>query len=143
MDEAALERLERLERRLRHWGLLLVPIVVVALVDLALGQPIDDSRIDVALLVAAAAGVYSVYSLHRAVGRIRGGRGGEQPTTITWIKLAASLLIGLACVAGFGYLLGGWTTAIVMATFVAISTAASLVVGLMLRRRRVGAGHPR
>jgi peptidoglycan/LPS O-acetylase OafA/YrhL len=143
VDEATLARLEQLERRVRHFALLLVPVVVAALVDLASGQPIDDRRIDAALLVAAAAGAYSVFALHRAVGRIRAGRVGEQPTPMIWMKLAASALLGLALIAGFGYLLGGWIPAVVMPAFAAITTAASVGGGLVLRRRRAADGRAR
>lgn len=128
----------RLEKMVRHTPVLLAPFALVAVVDLVTGSVTGDSRIDVALLVAAALGLWGAYSTRQLARRLRSGNLPERATPTAWIRAAASMLVSLAVCAGVGYLLGGWTGAVLLSAVTIALIGVALGVGIRRRRRIAG-----
>jgi hypothetical protein len=62
------------DRSARRSAVCAIPLALVALVDLATGALTGDSRLDVALLAAAAIALAAAFSLRRHSRRFRGGQ---------------------------------------------------------------------
>jgi hypothetical protein len=128
---------DRLDRSVRHLVLALIPIALIAVVDLSTGSLIDDRRIDIALLAATAMGLWGAYSLGRIAGRFRAGNVGWRNTRRQWVLQLASVAVLLGLCAGMGYLIGGWVPAVLLPAVTIVLTAGSAAVGIRRRRRIV------
>jgi uncharacterized membrane protein len=125
----------RLEKMVRHTPVLLAPLALVAVVDLVTGSVTGDSRIDVVLLLAAAAGLWSAYSTRRLAGRFRRDDFPQRATPLVWARAVISLAASFGFCAGVGYLIGGWVAAVVLPTAMTILIAVSFASGRRRRRR--------
>ena len=134
--ELAADKLEKYGRRAI---LALVPLAVVAVVDFATGSLGGDRRGDVALLIVVALGLWAAYNTRRLARRFRSGALPERAKPAAWTRAAASVLVSLAFCVGVGYLLGGWTGAVLLSAVTTVLIGTAMGVGLR-RRRRMGAG---
>jgi hypothetical protein len=137
-QEKAVAQLEKLSRLAPLVVVLLIPIAIVAVVDLVTGTPIEDRRLDIAMLVACAMGVQSIFVFRRLARRIREGNVSQLTGTRVVPRSVLSFAVSLAAVAGVGYLLGGWVVAITLPAVTIASGGVSVAVGYR-RRRRVNA----
>jgi len=112
-----------------------VPLALIAVVDLATGALTGDRRVDIGLLAAAALAGTSVISQRRLARRLRANDFPRRATTAQWVRAAASILVGLAFSAGVGYLIGGWIVAILLPAVTVLLTGFGVVRGLRKRRR--------
>jgi hypothetical protein len=126
---------DRFERSSRHLLLALIPIALLAAVDLATGWLTGDRRIAIALLVATAMAVWGAYSLRWLARRFRTGDVARPPTRQSSLFLFASIAASLALSAGFGYLIGGWVLAVLIPSATIVVIAASGVYGIRCGRR--------
>jgi hypothetical protein len=128
---------DRFDRYARHAVLGAIPIALIAVFDLATGSLTGDSRIDIALLGAAAMSFWSAFSLSRLGRRFRRGALPQRTGWMFWARSVAPIAASLGFSAGLGYLIGGWTLAVVLPS---VTTALmGVAVGLGLRRRRTHA----
>jgi hypothetical protein len=128
---------DRLERDARYLMLALIPIALIAIVDLSTGSLLDDRRIDIALLAGTAMAVWGAHSHRRMAERLRSGGFAERPTRRQWVLQLASVAVLLGLCAGMGYLIGGWVPAVLLPAATIILTAGSAAVGIRRRRRIV------
>lgn len=126
---------DRLEKAGRHTVFIVIPLAVIAAVDLATGSLTGERRIDLVLLAAAAMSLWANVSIRRTARRIRSGESFERPGAARWISLVASSSVTLAFAVGVGYLIGGWVGAVVLPAFVIVVTAGSVAIGMRRRRR--------
>lgn len=131
---------ERFDRYARHVLLAIIPIALIAAVDLPTGWLIDDRRIDIALLAAVAMALWGAYSLRRLGSRLRTGEFARRPTRRSWVLSLTSMAATLALTAVIGYLIGGWVAAVVLPSATIVLMAVSAAIGIR-RRRRITAGH--
>lgn len=131
---------ERFDRYARHVLLAIIPIALIAAVDLPTGWLIDDRRIDIALLAAVAMALWGAYSLRRLGSRLRAGEPARRPTRRSWVLSLTSMAATLALTAVIGYLIGGWVAAVVLPSATIVLMAVSAAIGIR-RRRRITAGH--
>jgi cytochrome bd-type quinol oxidase subunit 2 len=124
---------ERYGRRAWLWTL---PLVVIAVVDLATGYLGAGRRIDLALLGASAMSFYSSFSIRRLGRRFRQPEMPTRATRWAWMRGILSILVTLAAGAGIGYLIGGLVVAVVLPAATAAVMLFSIGLGLRLRRRR-------
>jgi hypothetical protein len=131
-----------LDRSARQVVLAIIPIALIAVVDLSTGWLLDDRRMDIALLAITAMLIWSAYSFRRRAERLRSGDFGERPTRRKWLLELASLAALLAMCAGIGYLIGDWVPAIAFPAATIVLTAGAVAVGVRRgrRRRRLTAG---
>jgi hypothetical protein len=130
---------DRFDRYTRRIVLAMIPIALIAVVDLPTGWLLDDRRLDIALVAALGMGLWGVYSLRRFATRLRADDLPARPTRRRWVGSFASLAASLALSAGLGYLIGGWLPAVLLPSATLILMAGSVAVGLR-RRRRIEAG---
>ncbi len=140
--EAEREKLaKRFERHSRHTLFAIVPIGLIAVIDLATGSLTGDHNIDYGLLAITAMSLYSVFLLRRLAGRFRRNDFPQRATPMLWLKSIGSIVTSLAVSAGIGYLVGGWVLAVVIPMGAAVTITIAVVVGRR-RRRRVRAHLP-
>jgi hypothetical protein len=149
MDEAetaaapdAAER-TRLARRFDHYARLMllpvIPLALIAAVDLPTGWIIDDRPSDIGLLIASALGLCGAYSVRHLGRRLRTGELTRRPARRSWMLSLASMAAALAAAAGVGYLIGGWVGAAAIPLATVALMAVSFTVGIRRRKRnRVG-----
>ena len=130
---------DRLDRSTRYLVLAIIPIALIAVVDLTTGWLIDERRMDIALLAAVAMVLWGAYSFRRLAGRLRAGDFGRRPTRRKWVIELVETAVLLAVCAAIGYLIGGWVPAVVLPAAVIVVTAGSTAVGIR-RRRRIATG---
>lgn len=121
-----------MERYGRHIWLGIIPLALIAAVDLATGALTGDRRIDVALLAAAAMSVYSLVSQRRLARRLRDPDWPPRATPWMWVRGTASIAFSLAFCAGIGYLVGG----VVAATLFVSGLVLLFLVIMVLARRK-------
>jgi len=124
----------RFDRYARHSAVALLPIAVIALVDLATSSLLDDWRLDIGLLAAAALGLSGTVSLRRLARRLRSGEVPHRSTPALWVRAVTSTVASLDVSGGVGYLVGGTVLAIALPLATILLVGVS--VGLGLRRRR-------
>jgi hypothetical protein len=124
---------ERYGRRAWLWTL---PLVVIAVVDLATDYLGVGRRIDVALLAVSAMGFYSSFSIRRLGRRFRQPETPTRATPWVWMRGILSILVTLAAGAGLGYLIGGLVVAVVLPAATAAVMLFSIGLGFRLRSRR-------
>jgi hypothetical protein len=125
----------RFERYARLSAVGVLPIAVIAVVDLVTGSLTANRRIDVALLAAAAMGLLSAMSTRRLARRFRLNDVPQRPSRSLWLRSLASLALSIAFTGGVGYLLGGWGAAIALAAVTFALIGGATLVGLRRRRR--------
>jgi hypothetical protein len=128
---------EKFNRYSRHAVLGVIPIALIAIVDLFTGSLTADRRIDYALLAAAAMGLWSAYSQRRLARRFRSGAFPQRATPMLVVKAVASTLLSLAVSAGMGYLIGGWVFAVVLPVAAIVLIAIAFIWGKRQRRARM------
>src|SRR5437764_2011728 len=102
----------KLARYSRHAVLGVIPLAVIAAIDLITGSLTADRRIDYALLAATAMGLWSALAQRRLARRFRSGAFPQRPTPLLVVKAVASVVVSLAVSVGMGYLIGGWAFAV-------------------------------
>ena len=127
----------RMDKAARLAAICVIPLALIAAVDLASGSLLDDKRIDLVLLAATAMALWGLFSIGGVTRRIRSGEPAERLSTAGWIAVVASCFLTLAFTAGVGFLLGGRLLAVVLVSFVIVLTGWSVARGK--RRRRRGA----
>src|SRR5438309_400236 len=85
----------RFDRYARRSVVALLPIGVIALVDLATGSLLDGRRLDIGLLAAAALGLSGTVSLRRIARRIRSGELARRSTPALWRQTVISIVASL------------------------------------------------
>jgi hypothetical protein len=124
--------------RSAHWLLLaVIPLALIALVDLPTGWLLDDRRMDSALLVFTAASLWCAHSWRRFAGRVRAGGVALRPTRRKWVLEFASVAALLAMGATMGYLIGGWAPAVAFPATTIVLTAAVVAVAMWQRRQLI------
>jgi hypothetical protein len=99
---------KKLNRYSRHAVLGVIPIALIAIIDLFTGSLTADRRIDYALLAAAPMGLWSAFWQRRFARRFRSGAFPERATPMLVVKAVASMGVSIAASVGMGYLIGGW-----------------------------------
>jgi hypothetical protein len=122
---------DRLDRYARHFLWALVPLFLVALIDLPTGWLSRDRRIDVAVLVSSAMGLWAVHTIRRLSRRVRDGT----PWWPNWLLTVASVAVSLGASAGLGYLLLGSVGVIVLPSVTIVLTLVTVALGLWRRRQ--------
>jgi hypothetical protein len=113
-----------------------VAMAGIGLADLFTGALLDEWRIDVALLIAAAMSVEGVFSRRRLAARLRHAETRRPATLRIWLGMASSVAMYVALGAVVGYLLAGWILAVAVPGATLALGAAALDFGLRQRRRR-------
>jgi peptidoglycan/LPS O-acetylase OafA/YrhL len=127
---------ERLNRYSRHAVLGVIPLALIAVIDLLTGSLTADRRIDYALLAAAAMGLWSAFAQRRLARRFRSGTFPQRATPMLVVKAVASVLLALALGVGMGYLIGGWVLAVVLPAAATVLIAFAVFWGRRQRRGR-------
>jgi hypothetical protein len=130
----------RLDKAARHIVIGVIPLAVIAVVDLASGSLMDDKRLDLVVLAGMATGLWGAFSTRKMARRIRSGEPAERPSTARLVAAIASTFLSLAFPAVVGYLVGGWVAAVVLLSFMIVLTACSIAIGLRRRRRTQALG---
>jgi hypothetical protein len=129
----------RFDRYARLSAIGVLPIGLIAAIDLVTGSLIANRRMDIALLAAAGMGFCSAISTRRLARRFRRNDFPQRPTPSAWLRSLASLGLSIALTGGIGYLLGGWLVSVVLTAVTFVLVASSVAVGLRRRRRRLRA----
>jgi hypothetical protein len=136
MDASRVTALEKMERRVRLVWWLLIPLVAVAAVDLVAGEPLDDRRVDVVVLVGAALQAWGHSSVARILRRRRRGIAPQRPNGWTYMRGFASSALSLGASSGVGYYLFGWAGAVAIVAATVLCVGLGVALGLWLRSRR-------
>jgi len=136
MDASRGTALEKMERRVRLMWWLTIPLVAVAAVDLVAGEPLDDRRVDVAVLVGAALQAWGHSSVARLLRCRRRGIAPQRPNRWAYVRGFASSALSLGASGGAGYYLFGWAGAIAIVATTVLLVGLSIALGLWLRARR-------
>ncbi len=127
------ELARRFEKYARHSALGVIPIAVLAAVDLWTGWLTGEWRVDVALLAASGMAPWSAFSFRMLARRFRAGELAHKPAPARWVGYIVSLFGVLGVSAGIGYLVGGWIVGLLLPSLTVVLIAASAAVGI--RRR--------
>ena len=130
------ERFARLvDRYARFWAISAVPIVVIALADLATASPLDDRWLDIGLLAAAAFGLLGAAWLRRVVRGLRSGELPRAASPVRWGRNVIGIIAVVGVNAGIGYLFGGPLGGIALPLATVLLGGISAWLGLRMRRR--------
>ncbi len=131
MSPTSQEKLaDQFDKYARYTVLAVIPIALIAVVDLATGSMTGDRRIDIASLAAATMGLWSAFSLRRLAQQFRGGNLLQRATPALWARTVLSIAVSPGFTAGVGYLIGGWVPAVALSSATAVLTGSSVVLGL-------------
>jgi hypothetical protein len=136
MAAARLTALEKMERRVRRLWVLLIPLVVVAAIDLVTGEPIRDRRVDLAALTGAALQAWGHVAVTRVLRRKRSGIAEQRPSRVAYARGAASSVLSLAVSSGVGYVLFGWVGAVAILVATLVAGGLSVAAAFWIRARR-------
>ena len=112
-----------------------LPIVVMALADLATAFLIDDRWLDIGLLLAAALGLLGAVWLRRLVRGLRSGELPRASSPVRWGRNVIGIGAVLGVSAGIGYLFGGPLVGIALPLATVLLFGISGRLGLRMRRR--------
>jgi hypothetical protein len=143
MERLRVERGKQADR-LGQWAtwlpVIVSPLALIAIVDLAIGWADLGLRADVVALGVFALSVISSFQLRRLAGQMRAGfPTPHRPVLRVATSIAGMILLLVGSGVGAYYLLGGWVPAIVIPLATVFLMASSTALGIR-RRRRILAG---